>query len=875
MRALKKIFVVLFGSLAACVFVLAGLLFIAVILSYPKLPALDTLTDYRPKIPLRIYSADGFLISEFGSERRSFVRIGDVPDLLKQAILAAEDNHFYRHGGVDYASVGRAILSNLTGGVRSGASTITMQVARNFFLSPDRTFSRKFNEVLLAYKIEKTLTKDQILELYFNQIYLGQRAYGFAAAAKTYFGKSLNELDIAEASMLAGLPKAPSAYNPVVNPDRAKQRQLYVIGRMTHLGFITQKQAKQARETPLQVVQGQSDIGIPAQYVAEMVRDEMVKRYGQETAYHAGFRVYTTVNSQDQRIAFQAVRQRLLEIATEGFGYRGPEGFIDLKSLGQDWEEVVDERLSAIRDSGDMQPAMVTSIGQGNRSIKAYVRDGRIIEVKKEGLQTAKKYLGKRASASKRIRPGSIVRIVERKKGTWHITQMPEVQGALVSIQAKTGAIRALVGGFDFSSSPFNRAIQSKRQPGSVFKPFIYSAGLDQGLTTATIINDSPIFFRTNSGKIWAPKNSDGRFYGPMPVRRALALSRNMPTIRTILAITPEFTQGYIQQFGFLAKDHPPYPTMALGAGAASPLEVAEAYAIFANGGYRVRAYIIDRIEDIQGKVIAKTEPKVAGETANLAIDPRNAFIMDDLLKEPILSGTARRVASLKRSDLRGKTGTTNDGVDAWFAGYNPELVAVTWVGFDKPRTLGKFGYGGIAALPMWMNYMGGVLGGTPIIADDPPPEGIIKQDGEFFMKEYVQTNPELNIESGLLPEPISDEAYAQSEQNGEISEQYTEDIGIWQDANVTVIPAPGQRPFPPQEREQPIHPNPRDLLNDSIPSQTERDTTPVSPQLLDFDNETSPDDQKESDPILEVPAEVQPPPNTELDDELPLDLEA
>jgi penicillin-binding protein 1A len=703
---------------------LAGVLLVAfaAIVMYPTLPSLDVLTDYRPKVPLRIFSADGVLIGEFGEERRAVVRIDDVPDLMKKAILAAEDERFYEHGGVDYQGVARAAVANFTSfGARQGASTITMQVARNFFLSREKTLTRKFNEVLLAFKIEHSLSKDQILQLYLNQIFLGQRAYGFAAAAQIYFGKPLKDISLAEIAVLAGLPRAPSRANPVANLKRAKQRQQYVLRRMRELGFITEEQLKTADAQPLHIKGDLQDLSVRAEHFAEMVRQIVYERY-KEDAYHSGLRVYTTVDSRTQAAAYQAVRRGVLAYDRR-HGYRGPEDYVDLPA--NPTEEVLEEALQDAADSDDLLVAVVLEASE--KRVRAYLRGGDIVEVRPEGLKFVQQALGDRVNANQRIRRGAVVRLQKDERGSWQLTQLPAVEGSLVALSPADGSIRALVGGFDFTNNKFNHVTQALRQAGSSFKPFIYSAALEKGFTPATIVNDAPLRFeaRQTGSEAWEPRNYDGTFEGPMRVRTALAKSKNLVSVRILQSITPQYAQDYITRFGFDPKLHPPYLTMALGAGNVTPMQMAAAYGVFANGGYRVVPFFIDRIEDQRGRVLVQAKPKRAGQEAERVIDARNAFIMSSLLQEVVRSGTAARAGQLGRSDLAGKTGTTNDFIDAWFAGFQPSLVAISWMGFDNPKTLGRNETGGQAALPIWIQFMGQALKG---VGEQSPaiPEGVV-----------------------------------------------------------------------------------------------------------------------------------------------------
>ena len=702
---------------------------------YPTLPSLEALTDYRPKIPLRVYSADGKLIGEFGEERRAVVALAQVPKSLIDAIVAAEDERFYQHGGVDYLGVARAALSNFaSGGVRQGASTITMQVARNFFLSKEKTLTRKFNEMLLAFKIESNLSKQQIIELYINQIYLGQRAYGFAAAAQIYYGKPLGQLSVAEHAMLAGLPKAPSRFNPIANPARAKLRQQYVLRRMRELGMISPQQFDSASKEPLTPKQAMNAFGVRADFFAEMVRAQMFERYGEE-AYTRGLKVHTTLRADHQRAAYEALRKGVM-VYDRRHGYRGPEAYIELS--GELSDERLEEALQDAPDSEDLYPAIV--LDATPKLVRVYRSGGERIAISEDGLKFAARLLGDKAAPNQRIRRGAIIRIAQDDKGRWQITQLPAVESALVAADPRTGAIRALVGGFDFNRNQFNHVTQALRQPGSSFKPFIYSAALEKGFTAATVVNDAPLTFTAaqTGSEPWEPKNYDGKFEGPMRLRTGLAKSKNLVSVRVLQAITPQYAQDYITRFGFDPKLHPPYLTMALGAGNVTPMQMLGAYSIFANGGYRIAPYFVERVEDDKGNALMVNQPLVAGESAERVIDPRNAFIMSSLMRDVVRAGTATRALSLKRSDLAGKTGTTNEFVDAWFCGFQPNLVAIAWMGFDQPKTLGRNETGGSAALPIWIDYMGVALKGEPEESLNPPP-GII----------VMQVNPETGLRTG------------------------------------------------------------------------------------------------------------------------------
>jgi penicillin-binding protein 1A len=718
----------------------------AVLLAYPNLPSIEALTEYQPKIPLRVYTSEGVLIGEFGEERRSVVHIDEVPALMKQAILAAEDERFYQHTGVDYQGVLRAAYSNLlTGGRTQGASTITMQVARNFFLSREKTITRKLYEALLAFKIENSLTKDQILEIYINQIYLGQRSYGFGTAAQVYFGKTLAQLNAAEIAMLAGLPKAPSSFNPVINPKRARERQLYVLRRMHELGVLDDAGYAEAQNIQLSVKrEAMTEFEVHAEFVAEMVRQTLYERYP-EDVYTRGFRVYTTIKRLDQEAAYAALRQGLLDYDRR-HGYRGPEAYVDLKDAG---EEDYEEALQDHPDSDDILAALVLEATP--KHVRAYRRGGETVAISGDGLKFAERMLDNRTPPSRRIRRGAIIRIQKDAKNNWQIVQIPEAEGAFISVNPQDGAVRSLVGGFDFSRSQYNHVTQAWRQPGSGFKPFIYSAALEKGFTPATVINDAPVVVDAalTGGQIWEPKNYDGKYEGPMSMRSALVKSKNMVSIRILQAIGPQYAQDYITRFGFDADRHPPYLTMALGAGSATPLQMVRAYSVFATGGYRTEPYVIDRVVDDHGEVLAQAQPARAGDESLRVIDARNAFIMDSMMHDVIRYGTGARAMVLGRQDLAGKTGTTNDFVDAWFNGYQPTLAAIAWIGFDQPKKLGPNETGSVTALPIWMNYMAQALKGVPEMGQRVPEgvasvkvneNGLQAPDGrpEYFFRENI-----------------------------------------------------------------------------------------------------------------------------------------
>jgi len=694
----------------------------AAFMTYPKLPSLEVLTDYRPKLPLRIVSDDGKVIGEFGEERRSVVRFKDVPRSLVDAILAAEDERFYQHGGIDYAGVLRAMLVNFVSGeTRQGASTITMQVAKNFFLSSERTLTRKFNEALLSYKIESNLSKDQILELYINQIYLGQRSYGFAAAARTYFGKDLKQLSIAETAMLAGLPKAPSTGNPITNPRRARARMQYVLERMHSLKKISTAQYEQARDENVAVRASRNSVD-NADFVAEMVRRDMVERFG-DAAYISGITVYTTIDSRHQAAAQAALRKGVLDYEAR-HGWRGPAKWLNLPEVPDLADKAIDEALQDQLPIGGLQAAVVVTVTP--KEIRARTRLGEVLTLGADSLTVAKAFLGEKVPAAKRLQRGSEVWLRPTDAGGWVLSQLPEAEAALVSVDPHDGAIRSLAGGFDAGRNQFNHVTQAWRQPGSSFKPFIYSAALEKGYNPATIVEDAPLHFDASvtGSDAWNPQNYDGNFDGPLRLRVALAKSKNMVAIRVLQAITPLYAQQWITRFGFDAQRNPAYLSLALGSGAVTPLQMVGGYAILANGGHRVAPYLVKKVIDSKGRLLAIAKPKVVGVDAEPVIEPRNAWLMTSLLRDVVRMGTATRAMSLGRADLAGKTGTTNDNVDAWFAGYTPGLVAVSWIGFDQPKSLGSKETGGAAALPIWIDYMKTALQGVPE-QFMPEPEGI------------------------------------------------------------------------------------------------------------------------------------------------------
>ncbi len=697
----------------------------------PQLPSIDTLKDVRLQEPLRVYTRDRMLMAEFGEKRRTPVLIEDVPPMLVQAFLAAEDARFFEHPGVDFQGLLRAAFELIrTGEKRQGGSTITMQVARNFFLSSEKTYLRKLTEIILSFRIERSLSKDEILELYLNKIYLGHRAYGVEAAARVYYGTGIDDLSLARMAMIAGLPKAPSRVNPINDPGAALARRDYILGRMYQLDFIDSATYKTALEEADGAVLHRVQAGVRAPYVAEMVRDEMVRRYGQE-AYTSGFDVVTTLDSERQAAADRALRKALLAYGRR-HGYRGPEGHVDLAGIE---EEALPDLLQDHADVGGLEAGLVTAVDE--RSVWIFLRSQGLIAIDWDGLAWARSYksvdsMGKPpGTAADVLAVGDVIRVESHDEGEWRLAQLPDVQGALVSLHPDDGAIVALSGGFDYYRSKFNRAVQAKRQPGSSFKPMIYSAALEQGYTPASIINDAPVVFDDDALEAtWRPENYSGRFYGPTRLREALFRSRNLVSIRILRAIGADYAAQYAERFGFQSSQLPRDLTLALGSASATPLQMARSFAVFANGGYLIEPYFIQRIHNAEGDVIYRQEPEVVcpdcpgsletildnGEQqlklAQAVITPQNAWLMNSMLQDVIQRGTGTRARSLGRTDLGGKTGTTNDQKDAWFCGYNPSLVAVAWVGFDKLEPLGRGETGGRAALPMWIDYMGSALGG-------------------------------------------------------------------------------------------------------------------------------------------------------------------
>lgn len=764
----KKLFkwACLAGATVGVIGVSVGLVAFSVV--YYRLPSIEALTEYRPKVPLRIYTADGDLIGEFGEERRDFVPIEEMPRHMRLAILAAEDNGFYEHSGIEFMGFVRAALANiLTGRKGQGGSTITMQVARNFFLSSERSYTRKLYEVALSLKIEQNLSKDKIFEVYANQIFLGNRAYGFGSAAKTYFGKDLRNVSISEAAVLAGLPVAPSAYNPLVNMKRATMRRNYVLGRMLQLGYIDDITYESALAQPIEVQAASAQLkkttlitqDLHAGYAAELARMLLIPYFG-DVIYNQGLNVYTTIRSEDQRVASSAVRKNLVEYDRR-YGYRGVERYVDL-SDPQTRDANIRQGLSQVVSSTNLLPGVVTELTP--KSMKVQIANNDVITLDAKGFEFAKRFIAQKGQTLKgrykdgELRVGAIVRITQDKKGRWSLGQIPVVESAFISGNFETGAIYSLVGGFDFKLNQFNHVTQASRQPGSSFKPFIYSAALDKGFTPTTVINDAPISIdpRLTGGKLWEPRNYDRRFDGPMTLATALKKSKNLVSVRIMQAIDPYYAQQYLTKFGFDAKDHPPLLTTALGAGSVTPWEMLTGYSVFANGGFLVHPYLIEKVTDSEGNVLMQAHPRVAGQDAPRTLDARNAFIMNSLLHGVATDGTGRRAGNaLKRNDIGAKTGTTNDSVDAWFAGYAGNIAAVGWVGYDKPKPLGATETGGGLVLPIWVEYMQTALKGVPEYYRAQPSD-VINIDGDLYYADQAHNSVQtLGLGESTTPEEV------------------------------------------------------------------------------------------------------------------------
>jgi penicillin-binding protein 1A len=757
MKILVKILAAMLAA-GILLFFAAGLYVYLVLV--PELPSIENLEEAELQVPLRIYDKNEFLLAEYGDHRRIPLEYDEIPPKIEHAFLAAEDDQFWEHAGVDpLALMAAAYELIVTGNKSRGGSTITMQVARNFFLTKEKTYARKFNEILLALKIEKELDKKTILELYLNKIYLGKRAYGVVAAAQVYYGKTLQELTIAQAAMIAGLPKAPSRYNPITNPERALIRRDHIIRRMGQLGYLTEEEYQAARAEPVTAELHTAEVSADARYVTEMVRADLFERFG-EDIYRTGLKAYTTIDDRLQTTANRALRSALLAYDRR-HGYRGRSGRIDLEQIESDPFE---EGLAEEETIGNLSRAVVKAVAEDK--VEIYLPDFRVAEIPfAEAIEWAKPYINENrvgdppAKPADVLEPGDLIWVEPRGDGWW-LAQVPDVQGAIVSIDPSNGAVLGLVGGFDYFHHKFNRAVQAKRQPGSNFKPFIYSAALEKGFTAASIINDAPVVFDDDSLEAtWRPENYSGKFYGPTRLREALVKSRNLVSIRILQAIGLRYATRYAQRFGFDKKDMPYDLSLALGSGAFSPLEIVRSYAVFANGGYLVEPYYLDRVETSDGEVIMRHEPltvcqgcaeqekstkdraeeakaetaqadSVDGEADSEPSEPRyaprvigeqNAYIMRSILREVVQRGTAVRAKALGRSDIAGKTGTTNDQKDAWFSGFTDQVVTTSWVGFDDQKPLGSRETGGRAALPMWIEYMQEALQGQPVNLEDQP----------------------------------------------------------------------------------------------------------------------------------------------------------
>jgi penicillin-binding protein 1A len=711
------------GGLCLAVLALGWLALTSATLVFsPFLPDAAELQRVQLNVPLRIYTRDGVMIGEYGSERRAPMAYADLPERLIQAFLAAEDDRFFEHPGFDYRGLLRAALNlAVTGEKTQGGSTITMQLARNFFLGSERTYTRKLKEILLATKIESEFSKEKILELYLNKIYLGNHAYGVGAAAQIYYGREVKDLSLGQMAMIAGLPKAPSRFNPVADPERARLRRDYVLRRMYDLGYIEKAELDQALQEPIRVqIRLRGPSLVEADYVSEMVRAEMVSRFG-ERAYTDGYSVMTTITTSRQQAANRALREALLEYERR-HGYRGAEGRLDLDDHGD--EAALDEALADRRMVAGLLPAVVLEPGD---TVKLHVRSRGKVLLGSAGYAWAGPGTGRR------FKRGDIVRVIagDKEEVPWQLAQWPRVQGALVALDPRNGSLEALVGGFDFQASKFNRAVQALRQPGSAFKPLVYAAALEKGFTPASIINDAPVVFDApGMPEAWRPENYSGKFYGPTRLREALTYSRNLVTIRLLMAIGADYGHAYALRFGLPRERVPRDLSMSLGTATLTPLELARAYAVFANGGFLVQPYYIDQIKGADGHVLFQAEPKAAcldcaEPPLPRVISPQTAYLMTSMMRDVIERGTATAAKSLNRSDLAGKTGTTNDVNDAWFSGYNADLVATCWVGFDQLQSLGKQETGGRAALPMWIRFMGEVLKDSPP-AELPRPDGLV-----------------------------------------------------------------------------------------------------------------------------------------------------
>jgi penicillin-binding protein 1A len=712
--------------------VLAALLLLSVLNAQAApwdVPNLDKALNYQPKQPLAVFTSDGVEIAAFGAERRQFVPIERIPKRLQDAVIAVEDARFREHSGIDPKGMARAAVAMLTGGMRQGASTITQQVARVFFLEQRFSVERKSREIAIALELEKRLSKDKILELYMNEIFLGQRAYGFAAASSTYFGKPMEQLSIAESAMLAGLPQNPHFANPIANFERATQRQHIVLERMRVTGVISDAQHAAARAEKLTIRAPGQNV-LHAGHVAEMARLAVVERFGTE-AYTRGIRVTTSLRAADQRAARAAVRRGVIAHDRKG-GWRGPE---DVEALpageGPELEAAAARALKDHRDDDMLRVGIV--LAASPKALRVQLASGERVEVAGEGLRFAASGLAARAKPALALKRGAVVRLLRDGKA-WQIAQWPQAEAAFVALDPASGRVRALVGAFDFNRQPFNHVTQGWRQPGSAIKPLLYSAALERGVMPATVIDDAP--FTAANG--WSPANSDGQFLGPLTLRDALAKSRNAVSVRVLQATGTDAARDWLARYGLDAAKQPDNLTLALGTGSVTPLQMAQAYGVIANGGWLVGAVVIERVTDAQGKVIFEAPPPAPLAEANRALPARNAFLTASLLGEVTRSGTAARAqATLQRPDLYGKTGTTDNAVDAWFAGFQPSLVAVAWMGYSEPRSLGERESGGGLALPIWLDYMVAALKGVPV-APLPAPGGLMRNDGDWLYDEYA-----------------------------------------------------------------------------------------------------------------------------------------
>tara|TARA_R110002049_G_scaffold252264_1_gene427003 strand:- start:132649 stop:135108 length:2460 start_codon:yes stop_codon:yes gene_type:complete len=812
-----KLFKLGFIGLIVMSVAVVAILSTAYLIYSPQLPPVDTLKDVKLQTPLKVYSREGKLIALFGEKRRIPLSYQELPQTMVDAFLAAEDDRFFEHPGVDYQGLLRAVINLvITGQKAQGGSTITMQLARNFFLTPERTYTRKIKEIMLALRIEKELTKQEILELYLNKIYLGQRAYGVGAAAEVYYGKSAAELSLEQVAMIAGLPKAPSRFNPISNLERATVRRDYVLGRMLDLKKISREDYAEAIATPVEAKRYAVKIEVEAPYIGEMVRSYMTSLYG-EDAYSEGYSVYTTIEASKQQAAVDAVQGGILAYDLR-HGYRGPEGSIPVDKLTD--VEVVAELVLTMPTVGGLQPGVVTEVNEKS-AIVTLAKE--IIQLDIDAVKWARTYKSQNSlgpvikKVTDVLKAGDIIRVVDTAKG-WQLRQIPKASSALVSLRPEDGSISALMGGFDFYASKFNRATQALRQPGSSFKPFIYSAAIEAGFTPASVINDAPVVFQDSSTEdSWRPQNYSGKFYGPTRMRLALTKSRNMVSIRLLRDIGRKFAREHAGKFGFDVEKLPKDLTLALGSGVVTPLTLANAYAVFANGGYKVDAYFIERIEGPDEEVLFLANParvcnqecaRLAAEISmhaeemaelglidstgsdieEIRVAPRvlsevNAYQIDSMLKDVIRFGTGRRALVLNRSDIVGKTGTTNDQHDAWFAGYHPNVVTVVWLGFDENKPLGRSEVGGVAALPIWIDYMQVALQGEPrierplpkdmvLLKVDPQTGAIVDQDSGFGIEEafHMDQVPALDY---TAPRSISvDHGNRDTGQSGTLPEQ-------------------------------------------------------------------------------------------------------